>query len=64
MPNGNAVSPNLILKHLISSVVILAKLVSSSVALPTELVLSLKSFVKFVLVGVGWWMVAGGMGGG
>ena len=37
-----AVSPPLILKHLVSSVVSLAQLVSSSVALPAELVYNYK----------------------
>ena len=41
-------SPNLILKHLISSVVILYQLVSPSVAFLAELVLLLKAWSIFV----------------
>ena len=40
------VSPHLILKHIISSDVSLAKLVSSSVALPAELVNFIISVIK------------------
>ena len=50
-----AVSPNLILKHLISSVVILAQLVSSSVALPAKLVFPIVSWKVFCFYSCQHW---------